>query len=108
MNRFHTAMLAAVTATALVAVANTGPAGAAGDPVVGMQVLDMMCAEDGGMPINTPYAISRCQGARSSKGFAIERLTCEGLLDGTFVATQTGKRPPRATWACIPRAAPSE
>jgi len=33
---------------------------------------------------------------------AIERLVCEGLLDGTFTSAPTIERPHRANWACIP------
>lgn len=71
-------------------------------PEVGMQVLDMMCAEQGGTSFNTPFTISRCQEARTRPGFAIEELVCEGLLGGTFkAAPSTGKRH-RTTWICSP------
>lgn len=71
-------------------------------PEVGMQVLDMMCAEQGGKSFNTPFTISRCQEARRRPGFEIEELVCEGLLGGTFnAAPSTGKRH-RTTWICSP------
>ena len=34
-------------------------------------------------------------------GFVVERLVCEGLLDGTFTSAPTIGRPTRTNWACI-------
>ena len=100
-----------------VAVVSIGLAGLAGlaaphaadaaDPEIGMQVLDLLCVSKGGTPVNTPFAISRCQGARPVKGFEIEQLVCEGLLDGRFASAPTFHRPHRATWSCFPVASPS-
>jgi hypothetical protein len=73
-------------------------------PEVGMEVLDMMCAEQGGQAYNTPYTISRCQEARTRPGFAIETLVCEGLLGGTFKSAPSTRRPKRTTWICSPGA----
>ena len=43
--------------------------------------LKELCEERGGLPVYTPYAIARCQGARANKGFETERQICEGLGD---------------------------
>jgi hypothetical protein len=69
-----------------------------------MQVLDLLCESKGGMPVNSPYAIGRCQEARNAEGFEIEALICTGLLDGNFVSGPSFARPRRVTWACIPGA----
>ena len=57
-----------------------GAAGAAGDPAIGTQVLNMLCTSKAGSPVFTPFTISRCQDARPRDGFVIEELICEGLL----------------------------
>ena len=102
MNRFHAIALTAAAAAALVIPgAGAGPVAAAGDPFVGMQVLDLLCASKGGTPVNSPYAIGRCQDARGAEGFEIETLICNGLLDGTFVSGPSFARPRRISWACI-------
>jgi hypothetical protein len=102
MKRFHTLLVAAaVSAASIAGLAGSDPAAAAGDPFVGMQVLDMLCASKGGTPINTPRAIARCQEARGGSGFPVERLVCEGLLEGTFDAVRSYGRPSRITWACF-------
>jgi hypothetical protein len=105
MNRFHAITLAAAAAAALV-IPGSGarPVAAAADPFVGMQVFDMLCVSKGGMAVNSPYAIGRCQEARPAEGFEIETLICNGLLDGTFVSGPSFARPRRITWACIPGA----
>jgi hypothetical protein len=101
MKRFHLTI-----ATAALALGGIGGAAAvahaSGDPTVGKQVLDALCIEGKGAPVFTPYAIGRCQGARAMDGFAVERLVCEGLLDGSFTSAPTIGRPHRANWACIP------
>ena len=107
MKRFHTLALTAAAAAAVTLVipgSGAGPAAAAADPFVGMQVLDLLCESKGGMPVNSPYAIGRCQDARRAEGFEIEALICTGLLDGNFVSGPSFARPRRITWACIPGA----
>ena len=102
MNRSRLATTVAVTALAgLAGVTGAGIARAAGDPFVAMQVFDLLCEEDGGMPVNSPYAIGRCQDARGNADLTIERLVCEGLLDGGFHAVESFARPSRTTWACV-------
>ena len=64
-------------------------------------MLDQLCEQRGGMPVYTPYAIARCQGARANKGFETERQTCEDLADGRFVVTIGTPHMNRASWACI-------
>lgn len=104
----------AVTASAAVAFGAiavapvSATAGAAApsyaDPFVGMQVLDRMCGEDGGRPVNTPFTISRCESARSRSGFETERLVCEGLVGGSFSTVPNVRRPQRTNWFCFPGA----
>jgi cytochrome c5 len=103
MKRFYAITLAAAAATAVV-IPGSGPAAAAADPFVGMQVFDMLCEAKDGTPVNSPYAIGRCQDARRAEGFEIETLICNGLLDGTFVSGPSFARPRRDSWACIPGA----
>jgi hypothetical protein len=92
---------AALTTFTLLAGGATG-AHAAGDPYVGMQVLDELCAARGGTAYNTPYTIARCQEARSNKGFELEQLVCAGLLGATFASAPSYGRPNRTTWICYP------
>ncbi|HYN33008.1 MAG TPA: hypothetical protein VES40_10315 [Ilumatobacteraceae bacterium] len=104
MNRFRFTL-----ATGALALTGIGGGAAAlvhadGNPTIGKQVLDTLCAEGKGAPIFTPYAIGRCQEARTMDGFVVERLVCEGLLDGTFTSAPTIGRPNRTNWACIPGA----
>ena len=73
-------------------------------PGIGMQVLDMMCVEQGGQAYSTPFTISRCQEARTRPGFEIEALVCEGLLGGTFKSAPSIYRQQRTTWICSPGA----
>ena len=103
MNRFRTVMAvsAAVASIAFAGVSFASPAGAAADPFVGMQVLDLMCESNEGMPVNSPYAIARCQAARGKKGFEIEQLICVGLLEGNFISAPSFDRPNRTSWSCI-------
>ena len=61
------------------ALCSAGAAGATSTGESAKTVLDQLCEQRGGMPVFTPYAIARCQGARANKGFETERLTCEDL-----------------------------
>lgn len=96
-------MLAGAIAAAF---ATGGGAGATAptfaSPEVGMEVLDMMCIEQGGQAFNTPYTITRCQEARTRPGFEIEARVCEGLLGGTFGSAPTTGGQKRTTWICSP------
>ena len=100
MNRFHLAALALTAGFGTVTFAGNQTVAAAGDPFVGMQILDELCERKGGLAVNSPYHIARCQGARSNKGFDLEQQICEGLLDGTFTAAAFLGHPNRTTWAC--------
>lgn len=93
--------LAAALATFTLLAGGAMGAEAAGDPFVGMQVLDELCEARGGTAYNTPYTIARCQEARSNKGFELEQLVCEGLLDATFNSAPSTGRPNRTTWVCV-------
>ena len=102
-SRTFLAVAAGAVGTAALALSANLPASAGNaDPVVGMEALDLLCQEDGGTPIFTPYAISRCQEAHSRAALAVERIVCEGLLGGSFVVTDSNLRPNRIVWACIP------
>jgi len=92
----------------IAAVAATGGAAAStpsyASPEIGMEVLDMMCVEQGGQAFNTPFTISRCQDARTRPGFEIERRVCEGLLGATFASAPSPTHRHRTTWICSPAA----
>ena len=73
-------------------------------PEIGMQALDLMCAEQDGQAYPTPYTITRCQDALTRPGFEIETIVCEGLLGGTFRSAPSPSHPKRTTWTCSPGA----
>jgi hypothetical protein len=103
MNKLITTTVAfAACAAGSIGIAGWSTAGAAADPAAGEQVLDLLCAESGGTSYFTPYAIARCQNARSNTGLEIEVLVCEGLLEGTFAAAPSPTRPGHTTWSCFP------
>ena len=97
------ACAAAVGVSGVLVAGTLGPgtAGAAGDPTVGTQVLNMLCASKAGSPVFTPMTIGRCQDARPGDGFAIEELVCEGLLGGSFENVRSASRPNRVNWFCF-------
>ena len=69
MLRFRTlaAGAAAIGFTGALVAGTLSPAaaaGAAGDPAIGTQVLDLLCTSKAGSPFFTPMTISRCQDAR--------------------------------------------
>lgn len=98
--------LAGAIAASIAAAGGAGAAGPSfGSPEVGMQVLDLMCVEQGGQAFATPFTISRCQEAKRRPGFEIEALVCEGLLGGTFKSAPSTGRRNRTTWICSPGAA---
>ena len=108
MNRKTFITTAALTGTIAASFAFGGGAGASApqfaSPETGMEVLDMMCTEQGGQAYSTPYTISRCQDALTRPGFEIEALVCEGLLGGTFRTAPSPSHPKRTTWTCSPGA----
>jgi hypothetical protein len=104
MLRFRTLAVTGLAALGLAGAVITGPtspANAAGDPEIGRQVLNMLCASKGGSPVFTPYHIGRCQDARPKHGFAVEELICEGLLEGTFETVSSTNRRNRVNWFCF-------
>ena len=105
MRRFRTLLAVGAAAVSLggaALVAGPGsPAAAAGDPVIGKQVLDMLCIAKGGTVFFTPMTISRCQEARNRDGFELEQLICEGLLGGDFESVSSAGRPSRINWFCF-------
>jgi hypothetical protein len=101
MFRFRTLAITGAAALGLAGAVVAGPASAAGDPDVGTQVLDLLCASRSGTPFFTPFTISRCQEARPGQGFDVEELICEGLLAGTFESVPSPNRPNRANWFCF-------
>ncbi len=106
MNSRNFITAAALTGAVAASFAFGGGADAAtpqfASPEVGMDVLDLMCVEQGGQAYSTPFTISRCQNARTRPGFEIEALVCEGLLGGTFKSAPSIYRPKRTTWICSP------
>ena len=93
---------AAVSLSGAAIIAGPGsPASAAGDPVIGKQVLDMMCRAKDGTVFFTPMTISRCQEARARDNFELEQLICEGLLGGDFESVSSAGRPSRVNWFCF-------
>src|SRR5512145_293206 len=91
----------ALVAAALVGVTGVGLARAEAEPNAGRKVMDLLCASAGGSPVFTPYAIARCQAARSNADVEIPTLVCEGLLGGSFATATTVDRPSRANWVCL-------
>ena len=83
------------------ALSSAGTADASSNGDTAKSVLDELCEERGGSPVYSPYAIARCERARANKGFETERLTCENLAHGRFVASPSTTHMNRATWACI-------
>jgi hypothetical protein len=83
------------------ALFTAGAAGASPTGETAKIVLDELCEQRGGLTVNSPYAIARCQGARANKGFESERLICEGLADGAFYLTVSTTHMNRASWACV-------
>ncbi len=104
MLRFRTLAVTGAAALGLagaVLAGPTNPAGAAGDLEVGREVLNMLCASKAGSPVFTPYHIGRCQDARPGDGFEVEKLICEGLLEGTFESVSSPNRPRKVNWFCF-------
>ena len=112
MLRFRTLAVAAAAAVgfsgALVAstISPAGAAGAAGDPAIGTQVLNMLCTSKAGSPVFTPMTIGRCQDARPRDGFVIEELICEGLLDGSVRARHQHQPSQQGQLVLLPHQAP--
>ncbi len=104
MSRLRTLAVSCVAAIGFAGAIVAGPrvtAGAAGDPAIGTEVLNLLCASKGGSPVFSPYTVGRCQAARAREGFAVEGLICEGLLDGTFEHVPSPGRPNRVNWFCF-------
>ena len=74
----------ATAAAGGLALFTAGAAGASSTGETAKTVLDQLCEERGGLPVYSPYAIARCQGARANKGFETERQICQDLADGRF------------------------
>lgn len=88
------------TAAGVLALSTAGAAGASSTDEGALDALKELCEDRGGLPVKSPYAISRCQGARANKGFEAERQICEGLGNAAFVVTISTKHMNRASWAC--------
>ena len=99
--RRHAAAVGFSGALVASTISPAGAAGAAGEPAIGTQVLNMLCTSKAGSPVFTPMTISRCQDARPRDGFGIEELICEGLLEGTFESVTSASRPSRVNWFCF-------
>lgn len=98
----------ATAAAGGLALFTAGTAGASSTGESAKTMLDQLCRERGGLPVYSPYAIARCQGARANKGFDTELQICEDLAAGTFVVAIGTPHMNRATWACIATTPPRE
>jgi hypothetical protein len=98
--RIPNIVLAATIAAGGLTLVTAGPAGAWSDSEAAT-MLDELCEQRGGTPVNSPYALARCQEARANKGFDAERLICEELADGELLVTVGTYRMNRASWACV-------
>ena len=92
--------IVATAAAGGLAFFTAGAADASSTNESALDALEELCEARGGLPVNSPYAISRCQGARANKGFEAERLICEGLGNAKFVVTIHTTHMNRASWAC--------
>ena len=98
----RTIAAAAIAAAAVGAVASDGTTSSAVELSPGQQALADLCRASRGDFYWTPYAIARCQGARSRGGeFQQERDLCTGSLQGEFVTVEEylGKNN-RWLWVC--------
>jgi hypothetical protein len=77
-----------------------GPAAASTTDQSALAALRELCEDRGGLPVNSPYHLSRCQGARANKGFDTEQQLCDGLGNSVFSVVISDKHMNRATWAC--------
>lgn len=87
-------------ATAAVLVLSGPTAASAADDGAAIETLKVLCTTKGGDAYTTPYAIVRCQQARSNKGFDEERRVCEHELGARFTAVESIYRNNRTTWTC--------
>jgi hypothetical protein len=94
-------IVATTVAAGGLTMVTSGAAGASTDAEAAVALLDELCEARGGMPVNSPYSIARCQGARVNKGFNTERLICEGLADGELIVTISARHMNRASWGCF-------
>jgi hypothetical protein len=84
-----------------------GSAGASSGTADAKLLLDQLCEARGGTAYTTPYSITRCQFARSNKGFETEQAVCEELANGEFVLALRADHMNRASWGCSPTVAPA-
>jgi hypothetical protein len=92
--------LAATAAVGGLAFFTAGAAGASSTNEDPLAALKELCEKRGGLPVKSPYSISRCQGARANKGFEAERLICEGLGNAELVVSYSTTHMNRASWSC--------
>jgi hypothetical protein len=88
-------------------LATAGTAGASSGTDDAKVLLDQLCEARGGTPYATPYLLTRCQFARSNKGFETEQAVCEGLAHGEFVLALSTNHMNRASWGCTTTLAPA-
>jgi hypothetical protein len=85
-------------------VLSSTPSASAGsssiDATPAVRELEQLCDQKGGTVVRTPYALVRCQEARSNKGFVTEQALCEEDVAGHFAAAPTFDRRNRTSWAC--------
>ena len=95
-----TKFIAATAAVGGLAFFTAGTAGASSTNDNALDALKELCEKRGGLPVTSPYSISRCQGARTNKGFEAERLICESLDNAAFLVTTSATHMNRASWSC--------
>ena len=92
--------LAATAAVGGLTFFTAGAASASSTNASALDALKELCEERGGLPVKSPYSISRCQGARANKGFEPEQLICESLDNAAFFVTISATHMNRASWSC--------
>jgi hypothetical protein len=100
MSRTRKLILGAALAAGA-AIVSAVPASATMAPPGGTppEMLRQLCTQKGGTVFFSPYAVVRCQEARSNKGFDEERRICTDLVGSTFVSGELSRN--RTAWQCL-------
>jgi hypothetical protein len=64
-----------------------------------VETLRELCRRKGGAVFFSPYAVVRCERARSNKGFDEETRICTELIGSTLVTGQPARN--RTNWQCL-------
>lgn len=103
MTRTRAFTLAALLSASavLVSTPSASAVSATNNETAAVQELERLCNQKRGTVVRTPYALVRCQEARSNKGFDAELALCEETLGGEFHASPTFGRRNRTSWSCV-------